>query len=170
MSYSHAHVDPILLSINASPGELKHIETYSGINIDEAIKQINLWVERIEQELKSIHLSKDNMGDIVLEIDAKIYQELNDPEGKFCFNEIQALKERLMTLSSAFESLHEKAKITEQDLGHLKSHIECAEKDLAVYTKRIWYRLHMNKVFLTLKKSMTEKKDQNIVSAVLENF
>lgn len=171
LSYSHTNIEPVLLSINASPGELKHIETYNELSIDEAIKQIYLWTERIEQELKSVViLSKNNIDGLILEIDAKIKKELSDPDEKFCLNEMQELKERLMSLSAVFVSLHEKGEITEQVLSHLKGYIECAEKDLDVYSKRIWYSIHMNKIFLKFEKSVALKKDQNIVSTVLENF
>ena len=161
---------PNTLAARASPGDLKHEEIYGGLSIDEALDQIYGWTGRIEEELRSFSKEKQSTDEILAEISSKIDENIENPEENFESSEIQNLKDRLETLSVKFDELYQSSKITEEELKKLKAQIVTAEQDLPIYTKGVWYKLHMNKIFSTLKKAATSKEGREVITAAIKKF
>lgn len=166
-SYSERNANGYLAM---SPGRHRVSEVESCPSVDEAQVYIDEWAVRIRQELTSIGRIRNSADDVVEVIDAFVKGKLEDPDSRFSSDEIEQLRERLSSLERRFEELLEKSEISKSEFLSVKKSIDVASSDVEVFTKVVWYKTAMSKVFSTVKSIAQSKEGRDVIASAAKKM
>ncbi|WP_394239137.1 hypothetical protein [Pseudomonas anguilliseptica] len=156
--------------VSMSPGRHKNTEVIACKSIDEAQQYINDWAVGIRQELMAISRIRNSVDDVAEVIDAFIKDKLEEPDGRFSSSEIEELRERLLSLERRFEELLEKSEISKHEYSDVKKSIDIASSEVAIFTKRVWYKTAMTKVLSTVKAIANSKEGRDLIASAAKKM
>lgn len=126
------------------PGEFKNQDKNECKNINDCIRNINNWLNNLDDELKSIHidiLNDENIDDFLSKFD-----EVTDSTEKlFTIEEKERIIQSLNELQERVKQLEESQQVTSEVAIKTNEIIEISKRNLETYPKRAWLLMTYNK-------------------------
>ena len=147
--------------ITQSPGKFMEVEKYTTDNFNSCFDYLKIWLEFLEEELRSINPLVRDVEELRREFNERLEEHIKDKYVHFEANEIESLREMLANLEQKFET---ELKISKEQLEQVKSELEKLKQDLDIFAKKTWWRTAGNRIINMTSQFISSKEGHQLLA------